>query len=57
MKVVTSGYEIYNAEAKKRRKINPLSEMYPPLPNKKYAIFMLIPLGITEERCNMTNLA
>lgn len=43
MKVVTSGYEIYNAEAKKRRKINPLSEMYPPLPNKKYAIIYADP--------------
>lgn len=43
MKVVTSGYEIYNAEAKKRRKINPLSEIYPPLPNKKYEIIYADP--------------
>nr|WP_314764652.1 MT-A70 family methyltransferase [uncultured Neisseria sp.] len=43
MRVVTSGYEIYNAEAKKRRKINPLSEIYPPLPNKKYEIIYADP--------------
>lgn len=43
MKVVKSGYEIYNAEAKKRRKVNPLSEIYPPLPNKKYEIIYADP--------------
>jgi len=33
-----SGYSKYNPEAQRRRKINPLSELYPVLPHKKYDV-------------------
>ena len=42
-KVTTSGYSIYNPEAKKRRKINPLETLYPVLPNKKYEVIYADP--------------
>lgn len=38
-----SGYSIYNPEAKKRKKINPLEELYPVLPDKKYEIIYADP--------------
>lgn len=38
-----SGYSIYNKEAKKRTKINPLKEIYPPLPSEKYDIIYADP--------------
>lgn len=38
-----SGYSIYNAEAKKRKKINPLSEIYPALPTSEYDIIYADP--------------
>lgn len=38
-----SGYSIYNIEAKKRTKINPLDELYPALPDKKYEIIYADP--------------
>lgn len=38
-----TGYSIYNKEAKKRKKENTLSELYPKLPNKKYDIIYADP--------------
>lgn len=38
-----TAYSIYNKEAKKRRKINPLEEFYPKLPNKKYQVIYADP--------------
>jgi N6-adenosine-specific RNA methylase IME4 len=38
-----SGYSIYNEEAKNRKKINPLSELYPQLPNQVYDIIYADP--------------
>lgn len=38
-----SGYSKYNPESKKRKKINPLDELYPILPNKKYDIIYADP--------------
>lgn len=38
-----SGYSIYNVDAKKRIKINPLDELYPELPTKKYDIIYADP--------------
>ncbi len=38
-----SGYSKYNPEALRRRKINPLSEIYPKLPNQKYSIIYADP--------------
>jgi N6-adenosine-specific RNA methylase IME4 len=39
-----SGYSIYNEEAKKRTKINPLKNIYPPLPSEnKYEIIYADP--------------
>lgn len=38
-----SGYSIYNGEAKKRTKINPLDDIYPKLPNEKYDIIYADP--------------
>ena len=38
-----SGYSIYNVEAKQRTKINPLANLYPKLPNKKYQIIYADP--------------
>ena len=33
-----TAYSIYNVEQKKRTKINPLEEIYPKLPEKKYQV-------------------
>jgi N6-adenosine-specific RNA methylase IME4 len=38
-----TGYSLYNEDAKKRRKKNTLSELYPKLPNKKYDIIYADP--------------
>lgn len=38
-----SGYSIYNNQAKLRKKINPLQELYLPLPNKKYDVIYADP--------------
>ncbi len=38
-----TGYSIYNEKAKKKTKINPLEEIYPPLPDKKYDIIYADP--------------
>lgn len=38
-----SGYSKYNPEAKKRKKINPLDELYPSLPEKKYQVIYADP--------------
>ena len=38
-----SGYSIYNIKAKNNIKINPLDEIYPPLPNEKYSIIYADP--------------
>lgn len=38
-----SGYSIYNVEAKKRAKINPLEEFFPKLPSKKYDVIYADP--------------
>jgi N6-adenosine-specific RNA methylase IME4 len=43
MSTTKSGYSIYNEEAKKRTKINPLDEFYPELPNEKYDIIYADP--------------
>lgn len=38
-----SGYSIYNVEAKKRTKINPLDDLYPELPQKQYDVIYADP--------------
>lgn len=38
-----SGYSLYNPEAKDRTKINPLKDIYPPLPQKIYDIIYADP--------------
>ena len=38
-----TGYSIYNPEAKRRRKINPLEELFPPLPHKRYEVIYADP--------------
>lgn len=38
-----SGYSIYNIAAKKRKKINPLNDLYPELPHKKYDVIYADP--------------
>lgn len=38
-----SGYAKYNLEAKRRKKINPLDEIYPSLPCKQYAVIYADP--------------
>ncbi len=40
---MVSGYSKYNPEAKKRKKINPLDELYPLLPDKKYQVIYADP--------------
>ena len=40
---VISGYSIYNVETKNRTKINPLDEIYPPLPQATYDIIYADP--------------
>ena len=38
-----SGYSKYKPEAKRRKKVNPLEELYPPLPGEKYDIIYADP--------------
>ena len=38
-----SGYFFYNPDAKGRTKLNPLQDLYPPLPNEKYEIIYADP--------------
>ena len=38
-----TGYSKYNPEAKRRTKKNPLKELYPALPNKKYSVIYADP--------------
>lgn len=38
-----TAYSIYNVQANKRKKINPLDELYPKLPEKKYQIIYMDP--------------
>lgn len=40
---VVSGYSKYNPEAKRRQKVNPLVELYPPLPDEKYDVIYADP--------------
>lgn len=42
-KVAISGYSKYNPEAKGRRKINPLEDIYPALPGEKYDVIYADP--------------
>lgn len=42
-KLAISGYSKYNPEAQLRRKINPLEELYPPLPSDKYDVIYADP--------------
>lgn len=42
-KTAVSGYSRYNPEAKRRRKINPLHEIYPALPSQKYDVIYADP--------------
>lgn len=42
-KKTITGYSKYNPEAKKRKKVNPLNEIYPALPNKKYDVIYADP--------------
>lgn len=42
-KETVSGYSKYNPEAKRRNKVNPLENLYPKLPNKKYEIIYADP--------------
>lgn len=38
-----TAYSIYHVQAEKRKKINPLEELYPKLPNKKYQVIYMDP--------------
>ncbi len=38
-----TGYSKYNPEAKRRTKKNPLAELYPALPNRKYSVIYADP--------------
>ena len=42
-KSAITAYSIYNLEQKKRTKINPLDDIYPPLPQKKYDVIYADP--------------
>lgn len=42
-KTAISGYSKYNPEAKRRKKINPLDDIYPELPNEKYDVIYADP--------------
>ena len=38
-----TAYSLYSKQAKKRTKINPLEDIYPKLPNKKYQVIYADP--------------
>jgi len=40
---IVTGYSKYNPEAQKRKKINPLKELYPKLPSEKYDVIYADP--------------
>lgn len=40
---MVTAYSLYSAEQKKRTKANPLADIYPPLPNKRYAVIYADP--------------
>lgn len=40
---VRTGYSVYNPDAKRRRRTNPLDELYPPLPDERYEILYVDP--------------
>ena len=42
-KKAVSSYSKYNPEAKRRKKVNPLKELYPPLPGGKYDVIYADP--------------
>ena len=42
-KNIISGYSKYNPEAERRKKVNPLNDIYPALPNNKYEIIYADP--------------
>lgn len=42
-KTNVTAYSLYSEQAKKRTKVNPLEEIYPPLPQKKYAVIYADP--------------
>lgn len=42
-KAIISGYSKYNPEANRRKKMNPLDELYPALPDKKYDVIYADP--------------
>ncbi len=42
-KKTVTAYSLYNVQQKERTKINPLSDIYPPLPHKKYQIIYADP--------------
>ena len=43
LQTVISGYSIYNLEAKRKNKINPLADLYPELPTQKYDVIYADP--------------
>ena len=42
-KKIITGYSIYNPESTKRTKVNPLEELFPDLPDKKYDVIYAYP--------------
>ena len=48
-----TAYSLYSKQAKERKKINPLEELYPTLPNKKYQVIYADPPWDYGERCSM----
>lgn len=42
-KQAITAYSLYSVQAKQRTKVNPLEDVYPPLPNKKYEIIYADP--------------
>ena len=38
-----TGYSVYNPKAKSKIKVNPLEDLYPTLPNKKYDVIYADP--------------
>ena len=38
-----TAYSLYSVQAKQRTKVNPLEDVYPPLPDKKYQVIYADP--------------
>lgn len=51
-----TAYSIYSKQAKARTKINPLEDIYPKLPEKKYQIIYADPPWDYGGKCNMIKL-